>query len=394
MILPSCRSARSALCIVFVVAVLIHQHADAQLFGKKEKPPQVATPEQSAAAASLFAEGEASERQGNPTRALATYREIANRYPGTASTPRALFRMAKIQETDKPQDAFKTYQKLIDNYPQSPDFTAAIEAQYKIASLFLDGRRVRLLGLPTLPSMAKAQEMFEQVLKNAPFTQWAPLAQFGLGQALEKQGKQQEAIAAYQLVVDKYPSSDVADDALYQIGYVYQSVSKGGEYDQSATEKAQDAFQDFAIRYPESEKIAQATENLSSLETKQTQSSLSIGKFYEKRRNPRAAAVYYRLAIDEAPDSAEGQEAARRLAELEKKVGREMIEIPDAPSPDLPAIASRPKTPAKTNVKARPDYVGPPAPRVAVQGAAPRPQPRTSLDDVQPSEIPEPPLPQ
>ncbi len=385
---------RIALWILLLTAACIPTAANAQLFGKREETPRIATPEQSTAAESLLKQGESLERAGNPSRALASYKEIANRYPGTASAPRALFRMAKMQEVDRPQDAFKIYQKLIENYPQSPDFAAAIESQYKIAALFLDGRKVRLLGFPMLPSMAKAEEMFEQVLKNAPFTQWAPLAQFGLGQALEKQGKHQEAIAAYQLVVDKFPASDVADDALYQIGYVYQSVSKGGEYDQSATEKAQDAFQDFAIRYPESEKITQAAENISSLETKQTQSSLSIGKFYEKTRNPRAAAIYYRLAIDEAPQSAEGQEAAKRLAQLEAKLGREKIEIPEPPASDLPAIASRPKTPAKTNVKDRPDYVGPPAPKVAAQGPPPKPQPRASLDDVQPSEIPEPPLPQ
>ncbi len=387
---------RAALVTFLTVAAFIPD-SPAQLFGQRERRGEtsvVPRPDEIAAAAQLLQQGRDLEAQGQGAKAMDVFRDVVRRYAGTDSAPKALFSMAKLQEATKPQDAFKTYQKLVADYPKSPDFAAAIEAQYRIAAGFLDGERVKFLGMPTLPSMAKAQEMFEQVIKNAPFTQWAPLAQFGMGQALEKQGKKEEAIAAYQLVVDKYPSSDVADDALYQIGYVYQSVSKTGEYDQSATEKAQDAFQDFAIRYPESEKLTQANENIGELETRQTESSLAIAKFYEKRKNYRAAAIYYRLATDENPESKEGKEAKVRLADLQKRIGKEAIELPEAPPAGEPAIASRPKTPAKVDVKSRPDYVGPPAPKVFVRTAGPKPQPRTSLDDVQPSEIPEPPLPQ
>ena len=40
--------------------------------------------------------------------------------------------------------------------------------------------------------------MFEGIVKNAPFSKLAPLAQFNVGQALEKQGEYPKAIDAYQ----------------------------------------------------------------------------------------------------------------------------------------------------------------------------------------------------
>ena len=37
--------------------------------------------------------------------------------------------------------------------------------------------------MKTFPSMVRAQEIFENIVKAAPFSKWAPLAQFYAGQA-------------------------------------------------------------------------------------------------------------------------------------------------------------------------------------------------------------------
>ena len=86
------------------------------------------------------------------------------------------------------------YSKYLTKYPKGDDFGAVVESMYKIAKLFLDGAKRRIFGVPVASSMEKAQEMFEGIVKNAPFSKWAPLAQFDVGQALEKQNKLPEAI--------------------------------------------------------------------------------------------------------------------------------------------------------------------------------------------------------
>ncbi len=377
-----------------VAAVFFPLSASAQLFGSRNETSAPPGPEIQAQAAAAF-DSIRSRESAEPAAAAAAYRDVSKQFQRTEAAGRALFRLATLEFSgDDLQAAFKSAQKIVDDYPRSADFEGAIELQYKIASQFLDGRRVRVLGMPTMPSQNKAKEMFEQIIENGPFTRWAPLAQYGLGQALEKLGKKEEAIAAYQAVVDKFPASDVADDALYQIGYVYQTVSRTGDYDQSATEKAQDVFTDFSIRYPESEKIEQARENVSELDEQQTESSYNIARFYDRQKNYRAAAIYYRAVIDEGPGTDLAQRSQERLAELEESVGAETLNVPEPPGPGEGALAARPKTPARQNVKSRPDYVGPPAPKLAAKDSPGRPQPRTSLDDVRPSEIPEPPLPQ
>jgi outer membrane protein assembly factor BamD len=136
-----------------------------------------------------------------------------------------------LEQEGKLQRAFSEYQALVERYPRSPDFESALEAQYGIGKAYLDGRRVDVFGVPTLPSMTKAQEMFQKIVINAPYSRIAPLAQYGIGQALEKGGSIAATVNAYQQVVDRYPNSDVADQAMYQIGYVYLQASRNTGYE-------------------------------------------------------------------------------------------------------------------------------------------------------------------
>src|SRR6202048_5585787 len=133
------------------------------------------------------------EASGDYKRAGASYRLLVRRFPRSAIAATAQFKSGQmLEKLGKLQSAFYEYQALVQKYPRSPDFEAALQAQYSIAKAFLDGKRVDVYGVPTLPSMGKAQEMFHKIITNAPYSRIAPLAQYGIGQALEKSG----AIAA------------------------------------------------------------------------------------------------------------------------------------------------------------------------------------------------------
>ncbi len=51
--------------------------------------------------------------------------------------------------------ASDAYERMILNYPHSTDFNAALEAEYRIGTLYLDGLRQHLLGIPLLPQRAE-----------------------------------------------------------------------------------------------------------------------------------------------------------------------------------------------------------------------------------------------
>jgi outer membrane protein assembly factor BamD len=342
-----------------------------------------------------FNEAAAAEKAGNAGRAIDGYRAVVKRHPTSEFAAIAQFKVGELQEKEGNVDrAFEAYQALVENYPRSTDFERAVESMYTIANRFLGGEKQKLLGLPTLPSMERAQKMSEAIVKSAPFSKYAALSQFNIGLAMERQGQIPQAVEAYQQVIERYPTSDVADDAQYQIGYVYLKQAREGSYDQAAAQKARDAFSDFSARYPSSEKLPQARENLKLLEGRKTQGAIEIARFYDKQKNYKAAAIYYNEVLLNEAGSAQSDQARERLDEIRSLVGEEALNL----GPEKPETAARAKMrrrlQAQVDTSARADFVGPPAPPVPDELPEAGPQMRTSPADVLPLPPVEPPLPQ
>lgn len=293
--------------------------------------------------------------------ALGAYRGLVHSFSNSLLAPKAQRKIGLLLEkTGDPDKAYNAYDTYLTKYPKGEDFDGVVEAMFKIGKLYLEGEKRRVLGVKLAASMQRAQQMFEGIVKRAPYSRWAPLAQFNAGQALEKQQKYPEAIAAYQQVYTKYPSDAIADDALYQIGYVRLRDYREGSYDRASAQKARQAFEEFISRFPESEKVAQAKENLKSLEGGQTKNALQIAKYYDHEKKYKAAVIYYNDVIQQQPGSAESEVAKARIAQLKDQVGEDSLRTGPEKLETGERAAARRKMQAKVDTVSRPDYVGPP----------------------------------
>ncbi|HEX4139528.1 MAG TPA: outer membrane protein assembly factor BamD [Candidatus Methylacidiphilales bacterium] len=285
------------------------------------------------------------EAQGQRDSALKAYRALLRRWPLSFFAPEAQYRVGKILEDQGDfYNAFQAFQKMVTKYPSSDYFSQALNEQYRIANLFLAGEPQRIWKIPVGPSMQRTIEMYNRIIKNAPYGDYAPQCQFNIGIADEKQRKFTDAVDAYQLVLDNYPTSSVAANAQYQIGYAWMKSSISGDYDMGAARKAVDAFQDYLVRYPNSDKAVQAQENIRRLSQKQTQGAFDIAKFYETQHQTRAAFIYYNEVLREDPTSDQAAQAKKRIADL-----RPLVEaMPGGLGPDgsgNPALPLQPKIP-------------------------------------------------
>jgi outer membrane protein assembly factor BamD len=259
------------------------------------------------------------EAQGQRDSALKAYKGLLRRWPLSFFAPEAQFRVGKILEDEGDfYTAFQAFQKMVTKYPSSDYFEQALNEQYRIANLYLAGEPQRIWKIPVGPSMDRTVEMYQRIIKNAPYGTYSPQCQFNIGLAREQQRKFDDAVDAYQIVLDNYPSSSVAANAQYQIGYAWMRSSQAGDYDMGAAKKAVDAFQDYLVRYPNSDKAVQAQENIVKLGQKQTQGAFDIAKFYESSHPPetRAAFIYYNEVVREDPNSAQAQIAKKRIQQL------------------------------------------------------------------------------
>jgi outer membrane protein assembly factor BamD len=272
------------------------------------------------------------EAEGERDDAIKAYKALLRRWPLSFFAPEAEFRLGKIQEDEGDfYNAFQAFQRMVQKYPSSTYFEQALGEQYRIANLYLAGEPQRIWKIPVGPSMDRTVEMYERIIKNAPYGTWAPPSQFKIGLARENQHRYTDAVDAYQNVIDNYPTNPVAADAQYQIGYAWMNASRSGDYDMGAARKAIDAFQDYLVRYPTSDKAEQAQENIEHLGQRQTQGAFEIAQFYEKavsddKADPlkfkRAAYIYYNEVVREDPNCPDAQKAKKRIQEMRPMMGK------------------------------------------------------------------------
>ena len=290
--------------------------------GKKAKFVSPGEEEMSGGAAQLYQIGQTAEKEGNPKRAIRAYKSLVKHHPKDALAPTALYRAGQLQEQVHDfTPAADSYLQLVERYASSPHFDDAIEGQFRVGEIYLNGKKLKILGIPMASALDRAVTIFANVVRTAPFGKYTARAQFDIGLAREKQGANDAAIQAYQAVVDKFPNEPVAVDAQYQIGYIWFTAAQLGTNDAAAANNAKTAFQDFLFHYPKSEKAAQARKNLDILEHKQTSNSYKVAKFYDKQKYYRAAVIYYNEVIRQQPGSEESNEAKKRIDQLRAKFG-------------------------------------------------------------------------
>lgn len=346
--------------------------------------------------AEVYAAARTFDEQGRARDAINAYRRAIRRYPLAPQAAEAQYRVAELLEAAGDfSRAFNAYQALLTEYPDTPNFERAVSAQVNIANRFLEVGSPGFFGLLG-GNFDRPQEMYRAILANAPFSRYAPVAQFNLGLAAEKSSKPFEAIAAYQTVMDTYPNSDVVDDAMYQIGYVYMRIGFAEQsQDLSAIISAKNTFEDFLIEFPNSEKAPQARENLVQIANKESGDIFRIAKFYEFSRDLRAAVIYYNDVIRRQPDTEEARIAKMRIEELRSEHGDETLRSGPDRAESGDNLAARRRLQAQVETSALADFSGPPTRDIVPDEIAldSRPRMRTSVDDIRPLPAVEPDLP-
>lgn len=369
----------AALCLVFAQA-----STGSVVFrpGKKAKILAPGEEEINGNAQELKRIADAAENAGDTGRTIKALRKLVRSYPRDTLSPEAGFHVAQLEEkSGQLIRAAGDYRFIVETYPQSRHFEEAIEAQFRIGEVYLNGRKKKLLGIPVGNSLKEAVEIFAAIVRTAPYGRYTARAQFNIGLAREKQGENDAAVAAYQAVADKFPNEPIAAEAQYQLGYIWFAAARSGTTDPNAVKNATTGFQDFLYRYPKNEKAPQARQNLQLLEHKETTGSLNIARFYDKQKNYRAAVIYYNDVIRQQPGSLEGDRAKRRVDELRAKVGDAALKT---------AFTSEtPKSQTRTARADTGERSGGPSMRgVSPNDIAPLPPPETDVSLPPPASLP------
>jgi outer membrane protein assembly factor BamD len=249
--------------------------------------------------------------------AIPAYRHLISHWPLSSSAQDARFGLAECYSAIGYHfKAFQIYQELITKNPNTAHFDTVLQRQFEIGNLFLAGERQKAWGIRWFPSLDRCVEVYEQVVKNGPYSSVAPESQFRIGLAYEKQRDYLAAVHAYEKLLERYPKLPLAERAQFQIGWEYKMESARAEYDQNAANQAIAAFTDFLLRYPNSTKVGIAQDYLTMLKGEQAQGLFHIGQFYEKNRQYKSALIYYNDVIEKNPESRWATQAKVKVASL------------------------------------------------------------------------------
>ena len=317
---------------LFVVALLITGQASAvelnplNWFRGSDKEPEAitaATTEEQTAAQALLEKGRTKFENGRIGSADSTFKKIVKKYPTSPAAAEALYLRGRVFMTKgRWVKAFNFHQQVIDNHPTFPGHGKIISAQFECATALMEGARGKIFGvIPGFKQYNEAIDQFEQIVKNAPYGDYAPLALMNIAFTADKTNDGDIAIDALDRLINYYPQSMLAPDAYYNLAKTYANLVKGEEYDQGSTRQAISYYEDFLVLFPESSSVGEVEANMRKMENLLASSRLTLGDFYYYHRNNNTAAlVFYNEAITIAPESDAAVEAQARIQDIEAGV--------------------------------------------------------------------------
>ena len=323
------------------------------VFGKNRDPIEYQQ------AKEWFLKAEDEEKKGDLRDALSYYEKFSKRRTDARIIrdgieiqigPESLFRAARIQEEGGAwPKAFERLRLIAEAYTEY-DFDKVAGALMRLAERLAKEKQPRKWGiLPRFRSGEQDRYRLNQIARLAQGPKYAPRALMALAEIARKDDLEEEAIDALERLVNLYPDSHYCEKAYFDLAFIHESMVAGPDYDQGATLKALNFYEDYLILYETApqksrhetnddlaarqiaakERLAKAEDGRKRMREVLSASKLRVGRYVEKygkyfivrwrELGDGPALQFYSEAITVAPDSESAREAEARMADLRGK---------------------------------------------------------------------------
>jgi outer membrane assembly lipoprotein YfiO len=175
-----------------------------------------------------------------------------------------------------------------------------------------------------------AREYFQRLFDNYPQSPYRPDAKIGVGDAFLGEGTTEGytlAIAEFKEFLTFYPTHARADYAQYRLGMGHFKQMRSPQRDQSESRAAVQELQTFVERYPNSELMPEVQEKLRIARDRVSTAEYQVGYFYFRQRWYPGAIERLRALVKEDPGFTSRDAAYFYLAEslLKMNMGAEAL---------------------------------------------------------------------
>ena len=261
----------------------------------------------------IMAAGDAAQRdvyyaashlyEGRCDAAYPILKRAASQFAGVAAGESALFYQAEcLYRQGRDWAAFLVLEKLLREYPATQRLRAIVEREFDIGSRLTESSRSR------------AMTVMNQVTLNNPGGPLADDALMATGRMHMEREQFAQAREAFEQVAQGYPRSEWNSAALFQSGKADLRESTRASDNEMLLGRAERAFEVYLRNEPDGPFAGEARTLLASGREQQAQGLLQTARFYRRRGEARAAAVYCSTLLKEHPRST-AAEAARAMLE-------------------------------------------------------------------------------
>jgi outer membrane protein assembly factor BamD len=166
-----------------------------------------------------------------------------------------------------------------------------------------------------------ASDQFNMLEQNYPFSPWAVSAQKMQGYSLYLQNKYGDAIGSLDRFIQLHPAHRDIAYVYYLRALCYYEQIADIQRDQKGTEQAMAALQEVVTRFPNSAYATDARLKIDLCRDHMAGKEMEIGRYYQKQHLYPAALGRFQRVVDEYQTTAHVPEALARLVEVYLALG-------------------------------------------------------------------------
>jgi hypothetical protein len=204
--------------------------------------------------------------------------------------------------------AARSYDKFLEkDYNESGLYQVALERQFNIAKAFLDGRKIRVLGIFKMKGYAEGIKIMEKITERAGDRTIGTQAAIEVAKHYEKRKKFAEAHLKWSEVSWQSETGQVAKDALLGMARCKHAAYKGPNYNAAHLKSAKTYYQDFELRYPIDARELGVDKIVKQIDEQMAYKQFTIAKYYQRTGKTQAANLYYDMVIRNWPNTQAAQ---------------------------------------------------------------------------------------
>lgn len=208
------------------------------------------------------------------------------------------------------------YEYLIRTFPASEQYQTALEREYEIARLFVEGMKRRLWGMRILPAQGEGEELLVRIQERSPGSELGEKASLLLGDYYFAQSRMYEAATAYDLFLINYPLSSHREGVMLRMIQASLATFKGPEFDSKGLLDAAERIRQYQREYPAAAERIGAGAILVRIDESLALKSYSTGQWFEDRGRTVSAVTLYQRVVRDHPQTAAARQALASLESL------------------------------------------------------------------------------